>query len=628
MFYNIINIKLYGGSAMKKLLAAFLVILTVFTAIPFISASAAEQKKLPTPADLGGVENVCLTYTFNPNGKNYGRHTADTLKAYVGYMGKDGKVTDTFMDGYLFLPCVQKAPSGQCLHDGGYLSDWVAYIDDTFKEGYNVDALDKAAEQVSKELGRDVKCKVFLTILYPFRRTGASFGTLDGVKLNSTVLADRKKAIKWCIDEQEKRFKEANYKHLELAGFYWLLEEVSVGSDQSCIDEHTLVHYAVDYTHELGYKAIWIPHFFADNWDKGYEFDFDVVNLQPNLMFPHEGEVFTPEYIAARLPEATKRMLEHGYGMEVEMDSQVFSSKYERYQMYLRYGIEKGLMNSVKMYYQDGAPGVLYSACKADNTYSRLIYDQTYKYAKGKLTLDDIVEPGSFDDDGYDWISVGKPYTATKPYTGDGSMGYQQIDGKELTDGIYGSDAYGTEWHAFYANYAVGGKFNAVIDLGKTEMGISRFIMEFEEGTSAGIGLPGPVTFSVSTDGKTFREVGKSEILMEAMQMPRADLTLKTPVTARYVKAEFGRSGSLVFIFASEFAVGRAEDYKLIRGDVDGNGKVDAKDYMLLKRACLKTFTLMPEQEAPADINGDGKINANDYMLLKRACLGTYKIAE
>ncbi|MBQ0110043.1 MAG: hypothetical protein KBS44_07195, partial [Clostridiales bacterium] len=69
-------------------------------------------------------------------------------------------------------------------------------------------------------------------------------------------------------------------------------------------------------------------------------------------------------------------------------------------------------------------------------------------------------------------------------------------------------------------------------------------------------------------------------------------------------------------------------DYKLIRGDVDGNGKDDAKDYMLLKRACLKTFTLMPEQEAPADINGDGKINANDYMLLKRACLGTYKIAE
>ena len=65
--------------------------------------------------------------------------------------------------------------------------------------------------------------------------------------------------------------------------------------------------------------------------------------------------------------------------------------------------------------------------------------------------------------------------------------------------------------------------------------------------------------------------------------------------------------------------------YKL--GDIDGDGDIDANDYMMLKRHVLRTFKLSDEQKLRADINGDGKINATDYMLLKRAVLGTYKIA-
>ena len=65
--------------------------------------------------------------------------------------------------------------------------------------------------------------------------------------------------------------------------------------------------------------------------------------------------------------------------------------------------------------------------------------------------------------------------------------------------------------------------------------------------------------------------------------------------------------------------------YKL--GDIDGDGDIDANDYMMLKRHVLRTFKLSDEQKLRADINGDGNINATDYMLLKRAVLGTYKIA-
>ena len=65
------------------------------------------------------------------------------------------------------------------------------------------------------------------------------------------------------------------------------------------------------------------------------------------------------------------------------------------------------------------------------------------------------------------------------------------------------------------------------------------------------------------------------------------------------------------------------EEY--IVGDVNGNGKIDARDYLLLKRAYFGTYTLTCTPEA-ADVNGNGKIDARDYLLLKRAYFGTYTI--
>ena len=61
-------------------------------------------------------------------------------------------------------------------------------------------------------------------------------------------------------------------------------------------------------------------------------------------------------------------------------------------------------------------------------------------------------------------------------------------------------------------------------------------------------------------------------------------------------------------------------------GDVIYNEKVDAIDYQYLKRYCMETFALKPEQLAAADVNVDGSVNALDYLMLKRHVMGTYKI--
>lgn len=64
-----------------------------------------------------------------------------------------------------------------------------------------------------------------------------------------------------------------------------------------------------------------------------------------------------------------------------------------------------------------------------------------------------------------------------------------------------------------------------------------------------------------------------------------------------------------------------------VKGDLDGNGVLNALDYLLLKRAILGTVELTDAQKAIADVNHDGKVNAIDYTLLKRAVLGTFKLS-
>lgn len=67
---------------------------------------------------------------------------------------------------------------------------------------------------------------------------------------------------------------------------------------------------------------------------------------------------------------------------------------------------------------------------------------------------------------------------------------------------------------------------------------------------------------------------------------------------------------------------------KTLRGDINGDGAINATDYILLKRHVLRSHTLADGQRQAADINSDGRINATDYILLKRHVLKTYTIVQ
>ena len=47
---------------------------------------------------------------------------------------------------------------------------------------------------------------------------------------------------------------------------------------------------------------------------------------------------------------------------------------------------------------------------------------------------------------------------------------------------------------------------------------------------------------------------------------------------------------------------------------------------MMLKRTILGTYALTPAQIANADIDSDGALKLRDYMMLKRYVLGTFEL--
>jgi len=108
--------------------------------------------------------------------------------------------------------------------------------------------------------------------------------------------------------------------------------------------------------------------------------------------------------------------------------------------------------------------------------------------------------------------------------------------------------------------------------------------------------------------------------------------------------AVFGLCNSLTDIYceAAERPAGWAEDWlrdcaaqvhwgdapSVKIGDIDGNGKISASDYMLAKKYVLQDIVLTETQQKAADIDGNGKVNAKDYALLKMHVLGRYKIGQ
>ena len=338
-----------------------------------IVADAVEVAVYPdkyiTPDDFLGVNNMLLSYNHDPASASGGKTTAEEYMPFVGYYDRGGKLADTFFDSFLFLPY-----GAYVNEENGDFAAWNAYVDNVFAEDANINARSEAAERVSEGLGRDVRVSVFFSILYTWPDK-TSFGDVDddGVIEDFSKAEDRKKAIKWIIDEQLSRFEAGGYDNLDLLGFYWYEEQVTYTDPH----ELELIRYASDYVHSLGYKLMWIPWYCAPGYTDWKELGFDMACMQPNYAFSGQATV-------ERLydnAETTRRL---GMCVEIEIGQYDAQADILRYKEYLAVGAETGYMDAVKCYYQAGMPGAFYAAWKSADPFVNSVYHDTYLFAKGK----------------------------------------------------------------------------------------------------------------------------------------------------------------------------------------------------------------------------------------------------
>lgn len=68
----------------------------------------------------------------------------------------------------------------------------------------------------------------------------------------------------------------------------------------------------------------------------------------------------------------------------------------------------------------------------------------------------------------------------------------------------------------------------------------------------------------------------------------------------------------------------------IVKGDVNGNGRIDTNDYLLVKRAYINTIVIPEDSDifTAADVNGNGIIDTNDYLKIKNHFRGTVNLFD
>ncbi|MBR4799006.1 MAG: DUF4855 domain-containing protein, partial [Clostridia bacterium] len=332
----------------------------------------AGQRMAPSEDILGGLTDLVLLYNTNDR-----KYTEENLIPYVAYVDKEGNIKDVMFDSFLFLP--GSLPSGNKTYADVTKADINWYLSDVFDNANtNMNALETAAGKVKEALGlpEDFKYKVTLTMMYPSWERN-SFGDIDGdgVSEDLTVYENRVKVVNWFIDECEKRFEAADYKNLELVGYYWMNEDITYKDPNA----REIMNAVADKSHSVGKSFFWIPYFTAPGYDAWDQYGFDIACMQPNYVF----KAPTP---ITNLISCAKLTALYNMGIEIEIcDESLFNELFfDKYMAYLSYGTEYGYMtDTVHMYYQGGM--IYYNAAKSNTYMGRSVYDNTYHFIKRDL---------------------------------------------------------------------------------------------------------------------------------------------------------------------------------------------------------------------------------------------------
>ena len=333
-------------------------ILTCLAALACMLPVWAEPKTKPFTAT-----DLVLIYAGGAHNRNWG---VEQMKDYVSYTDRNGKEQWLF-DGFLLLEIRDLGEgSAEVAFDPGHRNtdgsilpaatqaDWLKLIDYYFSEGQVLDAIEQAVEQASKTIGapatkRQIMISIPNPIVYkqPIAKKGGTtyWGVLEDRVLDFSDENDRALACRWYIDLVLRRFKEAKFKHVELAGFYWVTEET--------LTKSPLIADIVDYCAQKHYGLYWIHYFQAPGYEGWREKGFVRAYYQPNYFF-HSDIPYS------RLETACAQAAANGMEMELEFDESALKKHHKggRLRDYMRAFKEAGVWERCYLAYYQGGKGL------------------------------------------------------------------------------------------------------------------------------------------------------------------------------------------------------------------------------------------------------------------------------
>ncbi len=347
-----------------------------------------ENYMRPSEETTNGVHDMVLCY----NGWYGYEAESDTLKGdwsvekfrpYLTYVDTDGRVQDTMFDTVLLLGIVSRY--GRLFNhvwgdpnEKARAKDWEWYIDKTFREGGEVDNLNKAAKRASEELG-DPNYKVKLVVMVPsIDKLVTDFGSLDGShSLDFSETEDYQYAADWWIDQVVSRMESGKYEYVELEGLYEMDEQ---------IDFRDSLQYVADKVHSYGYKYYWIPHYRSCGYLWAKDYGIDCTAFQPNHMFSIPEDEYDFGADGTKQVEKALRLAAYGnIGIEMELDDHLFlrPSWYNLGLDYLNAGVMLNADgdNCYRNWYE--GCGTIAQLAASNDSVMRELYDNVYQFMNG-----------------------------------------------------------------------------------------------------------------------------------------------------------------------------------------------------------------------------------------------------
>ena len=269
------------------------------------------------------------------------RWTEERFRSHVLYRDGDGTAHWLF-DAFLCIDGWDPARnlSFSITNDrySAVKESWEDLADAWLGEDGALKELDAAIESASAELGtppfpRYIVMGIPDPIRYQYfqdrNSSTAYWGQLGGRTLDFAEVSDQVAACQWYMDRCRERFQSLHFKHLELAGFYILSEELpldpaffeSAGEAYDAADTwnwkhknwEAIVPRLSSYAHSCHEGLWWIPYHLAPGFRVWKELGFDNVFMQPNHYWDHD-------QVSHPLSVTKNALVKYRMGMELEFE--------------------------------------------------------------------------------------------------------------------------------------------------------------------------------------------------------------------------------------------------------------------------------------------------------------------